>query len=398
MRYIIRDEEAKTDLFSAELPEGFSVSGSIRNVMKGINRDFEISSVASKEGLSIGVMPGWSCMYEKIRVPSVFGMAPRGETNDAGAYYSDPTGVTYDLDIAAANILGERAGASDYYEVGKSVIEKARQELSESVQRLCRELELGASLSPFPIGNLIRGYLLDGALGVYPVQSGILAVCLCRFGTEADIVQNMTGITEMLWDGPFGSAPAPAGVVTSSAVWTVPRIFYMKGREDDLPVFARFIETFELSGDVKALSQRLWDQNVSSQLAQARANTAMNQQMINAMWEQQSRGWAASDALRDSIHRDLESFHQGLTQSMAQNDARFFTNTSGESSDDRIQRWRHESMMGVETYERGDGTDVEFDSRADRVFENDLDSTSHFGTKDYYDDRVPDGWHELKKK
>ena len=52
----------------------------------------------------------------------------------------------------------------------------------------------------------------------------------------------------------------------------------------------------------------------------------------------------------------------------------------------------------METYERGDGTDVEFDSRADRVFENDLDPTVHFGTEHYYDDWVPDGWHELNKK
>ena len=398
MRYTIRDRDTGRELFSAELPEGFSVTGSLKNVMKGINRDFEISSEALSGEMAIGLIPGWSCMYEKIRVPSVFGMAPRGAVNDAGAYYSEPTGVTYDLDLAAANILGSRVNASNYYEIGNKVIERARKELGESVQRLCTELELGSQLSPFPIGNLLRNYLLDGGLGVYPAGGGILAVCIYRYGTEADVVQNMTGITEMLWDGPFGSAPAPAGVVTSSAVWTVPYVFYMKGREESLPVFARFVETFEISGDVKALSGELWRSNVDSQLAQARANTAMNQQMINSMWEQHRRGWAASDALRDSIHRDLESFHSGLQQSMAQNDMRFYRESSGESPDDRIQRWRHESMMGVETYQRENGTDVEFDSRADRVFENDLDSTERFGTKDYYDDWVPDGWHELKKK
>ena len=54
--------------------------------------------------------------------------------------------------------------------------------------------------------------------------------------------------------------------------------------------------------------------------------------------------------------------------------------------------------MGVETYERNDGTVHEFDNSADRVFENNLDNTSRFGTRNYYDDYVPEGWHEMKKK
>ena len=69
-----------------------------------------------------------------------------------------------------------------------------------------------------------------------------------------------------------------------------------------------------------------------------------------------------------------------------------------ESSDDYIQRLRHESIMGVETYERNDGSTVEYSNYADRVFENNLDSTQHFGTHHYFDDYVPEGWHEMKKK
>ena len=59
---------------------------------------------------------------------------------------------------------------------------------------------------------------------------------------------------------------------------------------------------------------------------------------------------------------------------------------------------RHESMMGVETYERQDGSTYEYSNMADRVFENNLDETTHFGTRNYYDDYVPEGWHEMKKK
>ena len=54
--------------------------------------------------------------------------------------------------------------------------------------------------------------------------------------------------------------------------------------------------------------------------------------------------------------------------------------------------------MGVETYERNDGSTVEYSNMADRVFENNLDNTVHFGTHNYYDDYIPEGWHEMKKK
>ena len=74
------------------------------------------------------------------------------------------------------------------------------------------------------------------------------------------------------------------------------------------------------------------------------------------------------------------------------------TSYGGESLDDKVQRWRHESMMGVNTYERGDGSTYEHSIQADRVFENNLDSNTHFGTQNYYDDYVPDGWTELNRK
>ena len=54
--------------------------------------------------------------------------------------------------------------------------------------------------------------------------------------------------------------------------------------------------------------------------------------------------------------------------------------------------------MGVDTYERNDGSTVEYSTYADRVFENNLDQTQHFGTHHYFDDYVPEGWHEMKKK
>lgn len=95
----------------------------------------------------------------------------------------------------------------------------------------------------------------------------------------------------------------------------------------------------------------------------------------------------------------MDRFHADMDQRMRESDSRTTPSIhDGESLDDKIQRQRHESMMGVETYERNDGTSVEFDSRADRVFESNYDSRQHFGTEHYHGDYVPDGWHEMKKK
>ncbi|MBQ9153078.1 MAG: hypothetical protein IJ130_04630 [Solobacterium sp.] len=69
-----------------------------------------------------------------------------------------------------------------------------------------------------------------------------------------------------------------------------------------------------------------------------------------------------------------------------------------ETPDDRIQRWRYESMMGVNTYEREDGSTYEHSIQADRVFENNLDSNTHIGTENNFDDYVPDGWTELNRR
>jgi hypothetical protein len=55
-------------------------------------------------------------------------------------------------------------------------------------------------------------------------------------------------------------------------------------------------------------------------------------------------------------------------------------------------------MMDVNTYEREDGTTTEFSTQADRVFEQNLDHRNQFGTENYYDDYVPDGWSELNRK
>ena len=70
----------------------------------------------------------------------------------------------------------------------------------------------------------------------------------------------------------------------------------------------------------------------------------------------------------------------------------------GESIDDHVQRMRHEATMGVNTFEREDGTTYEFSTQADRVFENDFDPRVHVGTEGSGPDYVPDGWTEGQRR
>ena len=93
----------------------------------------------------------------------------------------------------------------------------------------------------------------------------------------------------------------------------------------------------------------------------------------------------------------MDAFRDNLS-SMSSSSSSFGSSFGGESLDDRIQRQRHEAMMGVNTYEREDGTTYEHTIMDNRVFENNLDSNTHFGTENYYGDYVPDGWTELNQK
>ena len=167
----------------------------------------------------------------------------------------------------------------------------------------------------------------------------------------------------------------------------------------DLAVFMKYVDSLEKSDELIEQIEQNRVQVLQYQQQKAQMETMRNQAMWNTLFAQQQQQFAAMDRISSAIHQDLDSFHNNLNQQMAQNDRRFNAGQSGaESMDDRIQRMRHESIMDVETYERNDGSTVEYSSYADRVFENNLDTTQHFGTHHYYDDYIPEGWHELKKK
>ena len=128
-----------------------------------------------------------------------------------------------------------------------------------------------------------------------------------------------------------------------------------------------------------------------------RSYTMEAQQVINTSWSMHHQQMAPMDRISAQLSKDMDEWRRGFNQSRAEFDARMTPSDQGESLDDKIQRMRHETMMDVTTYGRSDGTTVEYDSRADRVFESNPDQTVHFGTEHYHSDYIPDGWHEMKK-
>jgi len=204
------------------------------------------------------------------------------------------------------------------------------------------------------------------------------------------------------------------GPMSETLNWSCPVMYWMtfpkEKTQEALNVFSSFIQTFDFSSQLRAIRE----QDKMQGIQEAHRNSYQHEQMLQQMQAQQDARWAAVERNAQRMSADLDEFRQNNWNQMQENDARraaYFSQSSpgygsgssnmgfsDESADDRIQRLRHESMMGVNTYEREDGSEVEFSTQADRVFEQNLDSLNHVGTEHYLDDYVPDGWTELDRK
>ena len=401
MKTLIKDKDSGIPLINCELPEGFRTEGQMRMIKFPDNQVIHVETKADKKDCTIFYRTGETYLYEKKKVPDAFGMyaQPNQKQNNSGAWYSEVISLKDDLDKAAFSILNKKLEAKDYYGLSEKSYAKAKQAFEKQISQLCEELRFGQSVSSIPIANVFRNYLLDGGMGIYEEGNKIIAVFLYRIGAEVDFVQGK-GIYENITGEAFGQAVTDMNVMASSASWSIPYITYMISNDTkDLGVFMKYVDSLEESKELISLIEQNRTQVLQYQQQKAQMESMQNQAMWNTLFAQQQQQFASMDRITNMIHQDLDQFHNNLNQQMAQNDMRFnLGQNSGETMDDRIQRMRHESIMGVETYERSDGSTVEYSSYADRVFENNLDSTQHFGTHHYYDDYVPEGWHEMKKK
>ncbi len=399
MQYILKDINGNA-LLTCKLPEGFETAASIQLKQYPSNQIVHVEAQVQKGGCRLGYMTGESYAYEKKKVQQLFYMQPQQQPqSDSGAWYSTPVSITDELDSVAASILGKKTEAAGYYDLSEAVKAKAKTEFNRIYNNFIEELRAAMSISTISVMNTIRNCLLDGGTGIYEDEGRILAVCLFRTGIEIDTNVGPMGVYENMTNEPFGYADTSTAEI-SSAYWSVPFIVYMiTDSKEDLQVFSGFADSLEQTEQLKNYIEQVRIQVQQRSMQQAQINNMQTQAMINNAFAMQQQQFAAMDRLSSSLHQDLDNFHNNLFNTMAQNDRRIDTGPSyGETYDDRIQRKRHESIMGVDTYDRNDGTTVEYSTMADRVFESNLDSTTHFGTHNYFDSYVPEGWHELPKK
>ncbi len=386
---IIKDNNSGMPLLQCELPADFQTQAVMQIKQYPLNQVIHVRMQARNGHCILNYQTGDNYLYEKVKQnPYGYPQANQNPYSDDGSWYSVPVSLTEELDRTASMILNREAKALNYYDPSEKLYSKLKNGFDEMTRDFISQIQNASVMTYIPVGTIIRNYLCDAGIGIYENGNAYLAVFLCRKGIEYDTVNGMvSGVHENITGEPFGQAYPTMNSMQSVCNWNVPSIICMSSdRKGDLDTFMTFLETAEIAPELNSYSMQL-QQQVQIQ----------KQNFFNNAFAQQMQGWAASDALGRSLSQDLDRFHHNLNQQMAQNDMRF-SPSYGETSDDRIQRMRHESMMGVETYERQDGSTYEYSNMADRVFENNLDETTHFGTRNYYDDYVPEGWHEMKKK
>ncbi|MBR4456338.1 MAG: hypothetical protein IKS32_08945 [Solobacterium sp.] len=337
-----------------------------------------------------------------------------------GGSYADSTGGASDViehrPCDAAEQINEyaRAFVSQTGEPSNlfSLPPKRMEQLARDVQIYCaKSAETAAQVAAMqsvPIRVNCVQQIADGGIGIYPFMNEgtryTLLTAIWRIGMTQEMTVDMSGYGMM--------QQMPPKYITS---WYVPLSLYMivskEIGEDDLRTFVNAVNTVKAVPAFDAWCRQIEEQNTAKQMNDAHQAAMQNQAMIDQMWAQHNAAWARTEAMSRSLSRDMDSFRAGLAANSASMDAfRENLNSSlggsgssgfgegGESLDDRIQRGRHEAMMGVNTYVREDGTDYEHTIMNDRVFENNLNQNDHFGTENYYGDYVPDGWHEIFRK
>lgn len=399
MKTIFKDKNNGIDLLECELPKGFKTEAFNQIKQYKDDQKVYVEAHADKDNCHISYQTGETYFFEKKKV-QMMTYVPEEPQNSSGAWRMKgvPT-LTQDLDNVASKIAGKKLEAKDYFNLPESIMLEARERFNEDLQKTAEQSQLIASFYQVAVGTIIRGYLLDGGLGVYEDGDKIIATALIRSGMETDTVMQR-GFVENITGEPFGQATDNPYASASNCYWDIHWIMSMvTENKDDIKIFMQFVETLKATESFKQQVIQFKQQLSQYQIQQIQIKASQDQAMWNMAFANQQQQFAAMDRLSNQLSRDMDEWRAGQNQMRQQMDSRITpSNTSFETSDDRIQRMRHESMMGVETYERNDGSTVEYSNMADRVFENNLDSTTHFGTHHYYDDYIPEGWHEMKKK
>ncbi len=308
------------------------------------------------------------------------------------------------LDEYARKLVGQNISSAAKYQLPPERMQKVQISSQEYNSFSLETANQVARMSQIPLALQLSLTIQDGAMGIYSFeQNGVpstLYIELERIGC---------GITTTA-QGMFGFM----GTQTNITSWSIPTFVYCINegpmKQETADMFLNFIRHLDYAPEYQNYVRQITLANTQYYLNVANQSMQQTQAINNMLNAQQEASWARVDAMRKSLSQDLDQFRASQAENARAMDSfragLHSTNTpmssfgmsETETMDDRIQRLRHETIAGVNTYDREDGTTYEHSIMDNRVFESNYDSNVHVGTENYHDDYVPDNWTELKRK
>lgn len=177
---------------------------------------------------------------------------------------------------------------------------------------------------------------------------------------------------------------SPDNFLSAQMVWEIHNfagfISPVLPTEDEILNFLCFTKSVEIHPRMQEMIDKVRSQAIMNQIQTNQMIANGFQQSMRVQQQCFDKSFAAMKSVSDMNYEMNQ--HR-----MAVDNAHF----------DHMNRIRHEAIMGVNTYQRSDGSTVEFSTVADRVFEKNNDPSLTVGFEGAGPDTVPYGWTELTK-
>ncbi len=184
-------------------------------------------------------------------------------------------------------------------------------------------------------------------------------------------------------DTPFGRHRTD-GFTSSYIIWDIHDFSGMETpeepTEDEVRDFLSFVKSTDYHPKLVQAIEQTQQMMIMNQMQ-------ANQMMMNGFQQQMRMQQQSFDRSFNAMKSVSDMSFDMTQQRIAADNARF----------DRSVQMNHEAIMGVNTYQRTDGTNVEFSVGADRVFQKTNDPSTVVGISGEGPDIVPSGWTELTK-
>ena len=398
---IFYDSATGSPMYSAELPETAECRATLNQ-----QRDNKGKIKLTSEGAVIDKTNQFELYF---RNGDAFNNIPMQQGQQRDGVFHQVCEAGDQLDEYVAQFIGQPLAAANKFYLPQQRLEKLQVNGQENISKTLGAMQQVSRMGAVPVNVQCTGTIMDGAMGIYPFtkdgQLKTLYSAIWRLGLSVSFGTIASAIGGMFQQG------GETGYTSWAVPVSINMVSHGPASEDIMRIFMSFVATFDDVPEFLAYTKQVEEANLNIDMQQAAASIQQNQAMIDNMWAQHNAAWARSEALSKSLSRDMDEFRANLAansasmdafndnlSSMSSSSSSFGSSFGSESLDDRIQRQRHESIMGVNTFDREDGTTYEHTIMDDRVFENNLDSNTHFGTQNYYGDYVPDGWTELNQK